>query len=66
MRSDHLKESRPVAAKQRKSQRATPPYRIPKRGRVKLIEEGHVQGANVGYWQAGGVTRAGAKRSKRP
>jgi hypothetical protein len=25
-----------------------------------------VQGANTGCWQAGGVTRAGAKRSKRP
>jgi hypothetical protein len=25
-----------------------------------------VQGANTGSWQAGGVTRAGAKRSKRP
>ena len=25
-----------------------------------------VQGANTGYWQARGVTRAGAKRSKRP
>lgn len=25
-----------------------------------------VQGPNVGYWQAVGSTRAGAKRSKRP
>ncbi len=25
-----------------------------------------VQGANTGYWQGRGVTRAGAKRSKRP
>ena len=25
-----------------------------------------VQGANVGYWQAVGSTRAGVKRSKRP
>jgi hypothetical protein len=49
----------------------TPPERIPSRRRGKLAEESHrappgVQGANTGYWQAGGVTRAGAKRSKRP
>jgi hypothetical protein len=71
MRSDHLKESRPVTSKQRKSQPATSPDRIPRRGRGKLTEESRegppgVQGANVGYWQAGSVTRAGAKRSKRP
>lgn len=55
----------------RKSQAATPPDRIPRRRRGKLAEETYesppgVQGPNVGYWQAGGVTRAGAKRSKRP
>jgi hypothetical protein len=66
-----VQERRPVTARQRKSQPATPPDRIPRRPRGKLAEESHerppgVQGANVGYWQAGGVTRAGAKRSKRP
>lgn len=59
-----------MTSRQRKSQPATPPDRIPRRRR-KLTEESHegppgVHGANVGYWQAGGVTRAGAKRSKRP
>lgn len=63
--------SRPVTSSRRKSQPAAPPNRIPKRRGGKLTEERHdfppgVQGANTGYWQAGGVTRAGAKRSKRP
>ena len=63
--------SRPVAARQTKSKPTSPPNRLAKRGRGKLTEERHdvppgVQGANTGYWQAGGVTRAGAKRSKRP
>lgn len=45
--------------------------RISSRRRSKLREESlgappGVQGANTGYWQAGGATRAGAKRSKRP
>ncbi len=66
-----VQKSRPVTPRQRKSQSATLPDRIPRRRRSKPAEEGHegppgVQGANVGYWQAGGVTRAGAKRSKRP
>jgi hypothetical protein len=44
--------------------------RVPKR-RGKLMAEGYngprgVQGANKGYWQSSGVTRVGAKRSKRP
>ena len=38
-----------------------PPRRIEK----KPLTPG-VQGANTGYWQGRGVTRAGAKRSKRP
>jgi hypothetical protein len=63
--------SRPVTANQRKSRPATTPERIPRRRRGQPAEESHegppgVQGANLGYWQAGGVTRAGAKRSKRP
>jgi hypothetical protein len=70
-REPAVQKSRPVTAKQRKSQPATPPDRIPRRHRGQLAQESHegppgVQGANVGYWQAGGVTRAGAKRSKRP
>lgn len=65
------RNSRPAAAGQSKSKPTSPPNRLPKRGRGKLTEERHdvapgVQGANTGYWQAGGVTRAGAKRSKRP
>jgi hypothetical protein len=65
------RNSRAVTSRQRKSQPAVPPNRIPKRRSGKLTEERHdvppgVQGANTGYWQAGGVTRAGAKRSKRP
>ena len=38
-----------------------PPPRIEKKS-----HPAGVQGANTGYWQARGVTRAGAKRSKRP
>ena len=64
-------ENRPVAARLPKSEPATPPDRIRKRQRGRLAKESYqappgVQGANVGYWQACGVTRAGAKRSKRP
>jgi hypothetical protein len=60
-----------VTAKQRKSQPAQTPASMPKRRRGKVTDEGRegppgVQGPNVGYWQAGGATRAGAKRSKRP
>jgi hypothetical protein len=59
-----------VRAKQPGALPATPD-RIAKRPRGKLGQERYegppgVQGANTGYWQAGGVTRAGAKRSKRP
>ena len=66
-----IKKSRPVTHGQRESQPATPPDRIPRPRRGKVAKENFqgppgVQGANVGYWQAGGVTRAGAKRSKRP
>jgi hypothetical protein len=66
-----VQKKRSVAARQRGSQPATPTDRIPGPRRGKPAEESHerpagVQGANVGYWQAGGVTRAGAKRSKRP
>ncbi len=63
---------RPVPTEQRKAQPAPPLNRIPGRRGGKLADQSHegsppgVQGANVGYWQAGGVTRAGAKRSKRP
>lgn len=39
-----------------KGQRGDPDHKKP----------GNVQGSNVGYWQAVGSTRAGAKRSKRP
>jgi hypothetical protein len=64
-------ENRLVAARQPKSEPATPPDRIRRRQRGGLAKESYegppgVQGANVGYWQAGGVTRTGAKRSKRP
>jgi hypothetical protein len=50
---------------------STPPDRTQRRTRGMPAEGKHerppgVQGANTGYWQAGGVTRAGAKRSKRP
>ena len=63
--------SRPVKSRQSRSQPATPPGRIPRCRGGTLADEGHegppgVQGANTGYWQASGVTRAGAKRSKRP
>ena len=66
-----VQRSRPVRSGQRKFQPATPSDRITRRPRAELAQEGHegppgVQGANTGYWQAGGVTRAGAKRSKRP
>ena len=62
---------RRATARQPKSQPAAPPNRILKRRRGQLANESYegppgVQGANVGYWQAGGATRAGAKRSKRP
>lgn len=66
-----VQKERPAAARQARSQTSAPPDRIPKRRRGQLAAESYegppgVQGANVGYWQAGGVTRAGAKRSKRP
>ena len=41
--------------------KSQPPPRIEKKS-----HPAGVQGANTGYWQARGVTRAGAKRSKRP
>jgi hypothetical protein len=66
-----IHKSRSVTARQSKSQPARSPDRISRRRRGTLGEEGHevppgVEGANIGYWQAGGVTRSGAKRSKRP
>jgi hypothetical protein len=47
------------------------PDRLSKRRRGQVAKETlesppGVQGANYGYWQTTGVTRAGAKRSKRP
>lgn len=69
--SEMRKETEPLKPSQRKSQPATPPERVHSGRRGKLAGENYegpagVQGANVGYWQARGVTRAGAKRSKRP
>jgi hypothetical protein len=66
-----IQKSRSVTARQSKSQPARSPDPISRRRRGKLGQESHevppgVQGANIGYWQAGGVTRSGAKRSKRP
>ena len=66
-----VQTNRPGRARQPRSQASAPPNRIPMRRRGQLANESYegppgVQGANVGYWQAGGVTRAGAKRSKRP
>jgi hypothetical protein len=60
-----------ATAKRRKSPPATTLGRNPRRRGSKPAGEGHevspgVQGANVGYWQAVGGTRSGAKRSKRP
>jgi hypothetical protein len=52
------KKSQPPPRIEKKSQ---PPPRIEKKS-----HPAGVQGANTGYWQARGVTRAGAKRSKRP
>jgi hypothetical protein len=65
------KKIRPVRSGERRSESATPPDAIARGRRGKPAEKGSkgppgVQGANVGYWQSGGVTRAGAKRSKRP
>lgn len=59
--NEKLKRSR-TSAKER---------RTPRRERQEGAEGLHdraagVQGANVGYWQAVGSTRAAAKRSKRP
>jgi hypothetical protein len=51
-------EGQPPPRIEKKSQ---PPPRIEKKS-----HPAGVQGANTGYWQARGVTRAGAKRSKRP
>jgi len=51
-------EGQPPPRMEKKSQ---PPTRIEKKSHPP-----GVQGANTGYWQARGVTRAGAKRSKRP
>lgn len=72
-RQDHRANPKrpPVTSRQRKSQPPVLSNRIPKRRGGKLSEDRHdvppgVQGPNTGYWQAGGVTRAGAKRSKRP
>ena len=68
----------PPAVQEKPRARAKLPRALPatadrkaKRARGKLGQERYegppgVQGANTGYWQAGGVTRAGAKRSKRP
>jgi hypothetical protein len=66
-----IKESRPVTGRQRVGQAGNTPDRTSRTRRGKVAEKNFqgppgVQGANVGYWQAGGVTRAGAKRSKRP
>jgi len=43
-----------------------PPEGPPPRRPEKKPHPPGVQGANTGYWQGRGVTRAGAKRSKRP
>jgi hypothetical protein len=66
-----IKESRPVTGRQRVGQAGNTPDRTSRTRRGKVAEKNFqgppgVHGANVGYWQAGGVTRAGAKRSKRP
>ena len=59
-----------MTGKARRSRTAAPDrMATPRRG--SLARETHesaagAQGPNVGYWQAGGVTRSGAKRSKRP
>lgn len=55
----------------RKSPEAMQPAGARRRRASKLGAESHVgpagaQGPNVGYWQAVGSTRAGAKQSKRP
>jgi len=65
-----VQKRRRVRAKQSGALPATPDKKA-RHSRGKLGQERHegapgVQGANTGYWQAGGVTRAGAKRSKRP
>ena len=52
------KKSQPPPRMEKKSQ---PPPRMEKKSHPP-----GVQGANTGYWQGRGVTRAGAKRSKRP
>jgi hypothetical protein len=44
------------AGEHHKGQRGDPDHKKP----------ANAQGPNVGYWQAVGSTRAGAKRSKRP
>ena len=64
-------QKRPRVRAQQPGALSATPDRIAKRPRGKLGQERYegppgVQGANTGYWQAGGVTRAGAKRSKRP
>ena len=61
-------EGQPPPRMEKKSQ---PPPRIEKQSQPppRIEKKSHpagVQGANTGYWQARGVTRAGAKRSKRP
>jgi hypothetical protein len=53
------------------SETPLPPDNASTRRRRKLTDTDHerpagVQGPNVGYWQAVGASRAGAKRSKRP
>jgi hypothetical protein len=65
------KANRLERSKQRRSESATRPGTISRRRRGTPAEKSHegpagVQGPNVGYWQGSGVTRAGAKRSKRP
>ena len=66
-----LQKRRAGSVRRGRAQPSTAPDRIPNRPGGKLAEESYdgppgVQGANFGYWQAGGVTRSGAKRSKRP
>ena len=53
------------------SETPTPPGQVSEHHKGQRGDPDHekprnVQGANSGYWQAVGSTRAGAKRSKRP
>jgi hypothetical protein len=56
---------------QQESAGSPPAGRVPRLRRGKVAPENYqgppgVDGANVGYWQAVGGSRAKAKRSKRP